>query len=170
MFAYSRLSKVGGVDALTLALNVHIDNLCEGCQYHSFPYEAPSILASDKVNGRRKMLLFDNKNKVMEIVLKLKNELEQSNKNEGKDFDIDSSISEYLPFFTCKNMFIDRYFQQDISMYVYCKDFNISPYQGSYGDQPSIWLQKYNIIKISMDKREKRLIQKAEMKKGIKNG
>jgi len=115
-------------------------------------------------------LLFEDENKVWEIALKLKEELEQSNKNLGKEFDIDMSIFEYLPFFSCSNIFIDDAFQSDISMYLYCKDFNIQPYKGSYGEQPSIWIQKARIIKNSIDKREKRLIEKANMKQGIKNG
>ena len=115
-------------------------------------------------------MLFDNEDKVWEMTLALKKELEQDKINKGKNFDVAMSIFEYLPFFACKNIFLDNNAQKDISMYVYCQDFNIPPHSGSYKDQPSLWIQKYNIIKSEMNKREKRQIDKNKMKQGNNNG
>ena len=94
--------------------------------------------------------------------------------DEGKSFDIASSVSQQLPFFSCMNIMLDRQAQKDISKYLYCKEFNISPYDGDYGMQPYRWISKVNIIKSAMGKREereyKRAQREAEMKKGNING
>jgi len=92
----------------------------------------------------------------------------------GKSFDIASSVSQQLPFFSCMNIMLDRQSQKDISQYLYCKEFNISPFPGEYGIQPYRWINKVNIIKVAMNKREERMQKRAqrdaEIKAGNKNG
>ena len=56
-----------------------------------------------------------------------------------------------LPFFSCKNMVLDSEAQKDIAQYIYCSDFGISPYKGSYGEQPKKWVEKSFIIKKLMN-------------------
>ena len=92
----------------------------------------------------------------------------------GKSFDIASSVSQQLPFFSCMNIVLNKEYQKDISQYLYCKEFNITPFPGSYGDQPQRWMNKVNIIKTAMNKREERMQKRAqreaEMKAGESNG
>jgi hypothetical protein len=55
----------------------------------------------------------------------------------------------------------DAQSQKDISRYIYCRDNNVPPYPGNYGDQPQKWIEKSFVIK--------NLIQK-EKAKAMKNG
>ena len=47
-----------------------------------------------------------------------------------------------LPFFACTNTIINDNAQKDIARFMYARQFKISPYKGSYGDQPSKWIEK----------------------------
>ena len=79
--------------------------------------------------------------------------------NEGKSFDVSRSINAQLPFFTCKNLFHSKENQTDIQRYIYCQDFNIQPYPGSYGEQPVLWIEKAFIIKSALAKLNKDKIE-----------
>ena len=91
----------------------------------------------------------------------------------GKSFDIASSVSQQLSFFSCPNIILNNECQSDISQYLYCKEFGVTPFPGSYREQPARWIHKVNIIKNAMSKREERMNKKAqrevEIKKGKKN-
>lgn len=89
---------------------------------------------------------FKTDHDVWEVVDLLIEETKQANL-EGKSFHIATSIMAQLPFFACKNMFLDREAQKDIARYIYSKDFGITPYQGSYGEQPKIWVEKSFLLK-----------------------
>ena len=73
------------------------------------------------------------------------------NEEKGKSFDVAKSTMAQLPFFSCKNMVLDEKSQKDIAKYIYCNDFNVQPYKGSYGEQPKIWIEKSFIIKKLMN-------------------
>jgi len=73
------------------------------------------------------------------------------NLEKGKSFDIAKSVIAQLPFFACKDIVLDGQAQKDISKYMYCSNFGISPYKGSYGDQPKRWVDKSFLIKKSMN-------------------
>ncbi len=92
----------------------------------------------------------------------------------GKSFDIASSVSQQLPHFCCMNIVIKPKYQRDISQYLYCKEFGVTPFPGAYGEQPQRWINKVNIIKNAMGRREERMHKQAqreaEMKVGTKNG
>tara|TARA_R100000234_G_scaffold117354_1_gene95674 strand:+ start:603 stop:755 length:153 start_codon:yes stop_codon:yes gene_type:complete len=45
-------------------------------------------------------------------------------------------------------------------MYVYCNETNTPPYPGSYNETPSIWIDKYYIIKQALAIRERKLTEK----------
>ena len=60
--------------------------------------------------------------------------------------------------------------QKDISQYLYCKDFSISPFPGSYIEQPMRWIKKTSIIKFALSKREEREYNKQQQKLGNNNG
>ena len=88
----------------------------------------------------------------------------------GKSFDIASSVSQQLPFFSCINIVLDKQSQKDISQYLYCKEFSVVPFLGDYGMQPQRWINKVNIIKVAMNKREEREYKKAQREANIKAG
>ena len=88
----------------------------------------------------------------------------------GKSFDIASSVSQQLPFFSCVNTMIDKKAQKDISKYLYCKEFNVPPFPGSYESQSNRWIVKSNIIKTAMSKREQREYKRAERDAKMKAG
>ena len=60
-----------------------------------------------------------------------------------------------MPFFCCPNVIHDREMQRDIERYIYCEQFGISPYPGSYGEQPAKWVDRVFIIKNTLAKRQK---------------
>lgn len=130
--------------------------MCGGCEYHQFPYEAiPPII----IDGKRKSITFDCKEDVWDIVDLLIEEVYEFNKR-GKGFDVGQSINVQLPFFTCINHLRDSGIEKDISRYMYCKEFNVPPFKGSYGDQPALWSYKAFIIKNALAKKEKSTIDK----------
>ena len=88
----------------------------------------------------------------------------------GKSFDMASSVSQQLSFFSCRNIVMNHESQKDISQYLYCKEFNTSPFEGSYGDQPHRWINKVNIIKVAMSKRDDRMQKKAQREAEMKQG
>ena len=88
----------------------------------------------------------------------------------GKSFDIASSVSQQLPFFSCMNIMLDRQSQKDVSQYLYCKEFGVVPFPGDYGQQPQRWINKVSIIKTAMGKREEREYKKAQREAEVKNG
>lgn len=134
---------------------------CGGCSYHQFPYKAqPPIL----IDGKRDFITFTCKEDVWNVIDLLIEEVHENNKK-GKEFDVSQSINAQLPFFTCRNHLSDIDIQKDINRYIYCSEFNIPPYKGSYGEQPSLWSQKAFVIKNAIAKKEKNLIEKTKKEK-----
>lgn len=82
----------------------------------------------------------------------------------GNSFNYISDIYEQLPFFCCYNKLVDSECQKDIAKYIYCKETNTPPYEGAYSDTPSLWIEKYYIIKTAMAMRDNKL--KEKMKNG----
>ena len=82
----------------------------------------------------------------------------------GKGFDIASSVSQQLSFFSCPNVILNNESQSDISQYLYCKEFGVTPFPGSYKEQPARWVHKVNIIETAIAKREEREYKKAQAK------
>ncbi|MBT6757401.1 MAG: hypothetical protein HOA84_03620 [Candidatus Jacksonbacteria bacterium] len=54
---------------------------------------------------------------------------------------------------------LDQDAQKDISRYIYSKDFGISPYGGSYGQQPQRWIEKTFLLKNLMQRQENKAKQ-----------
>ncbi len=141
-----------------------MDNWCEGCEFHTYPYEA-QVPISGEANR-----VFTCDEDIWDVVKLLIAETKETNEKMGKSFDIPSSISQQLPFFSCMNIVLNKEYQKDISQYLYCKEFNTSPFEGSYGDQPHRWINRVNIIKVAMFKREDRMQKKAQRKANVKAG
>jgi len=87
------------------------------------------------------------------------------NNKKGMRFDVAQSVNAQLPFFTCRNILIDKDILKDINRYVYCQDLNVSPYNGNFGQQPALWIDKYFIIKNVFAKVEKQKINEIKQRK-----
>ena len=147
-----------------------MDNWCEGCRFHTYPYETKIPISQ---RGKFPIKVFRSDEDIWDVIKLLITETKEINDG-GKSFDIPSSISQQLPHFCCINIMLDRQAQKDISQYLYCKEFGVIPFPGDYGMQPQRWINKVNIIKVAMTKREERMHKKAqrevEINKGINNG
>ena len=87
-------------------------------------------------------------------------ETELMNVRSNKNFDVSMSIASQIPYFACKDVFLDIFIQQDIKRYIYCKENSVSPYPGSFSEQPYIWVEKYFVMKNAFAKLEKNIIDK----------
>ena len=85
------------------------------------------------------------------------------NKKHNKKFEIHQSILSHIPFFTCSNHFLDKNLQRDIQRYNYCTKMKVSPYGGSYGNQPKKW------IDMQYYRKDVKLYPEKEYNKSIKS-
>ena len=125
--------------------------------YHEYPYRAQIPILID---GKYETRTFTSDDEVWDIIRLLIDETKQHIK-EGSNLHIAESVMAQLPFFACSNMIIDENAQKDISRFMYAKQFKISPYKGSYGEQPKKWVDKSFMFTYIIER------QKA---KAIKNG
>jgi len=122
---------------------------CGGCKFHSYPYEAELPV---KIDGEYKTQTFTCDENVWDVVDLIIEETKEMSLKQNKDFSIASSVKSQLPFFACNNVMYDKDCQKDIERYIYSENFGVQPYPGSYGDQPSRWVQKSFIIKKIINK------------------
>jgi len=66
-----------------------------------------------------------------------------------------------LPFFACKNMMLDKDAQKEIERFMYARQFKISPYKGSYGEQPKKWVQKSFILSNLVERQKAKAMKDA---------
>tara|TARA_Y100000593_G_scaffold15250_1_gene29595 strand:+ start:335 stop:760 length:426 start_codon:yes stop_codon:yes gene_type:complete len=131
---------------------------CGGCRYEEYPYKAQLPIFKD---GKRPLWEFKSDKDIWKAVDLLIEELHENNKK-GKEFDIEQSVQAQLPFFCCINRIFDKNIQKDIQRYMYCEKFGISPYEGDYGKQPCLWVEKSFIIKKAFARLESNQINKAK--------
>tara|TARA_R100001594_G_scaffold50636_2_gene83884 strand:- start:491 stop:889 length:399 start_codon:yes stop_codon:yes gene_type:complete len=125
--------------------------------YHEYPYKAQiPVLIEGKYTSRT----FRSNDDVWDVIRLIIDETKEENKK-GGSFNIASSVMAQLPFFACVNMMKNIKAQEDIARFMYARQFKISPYQGSYGDQPRKWVEKSFLLTGLIER------QKA---KAIKNG
>ena len=143
-----------------------MDSWCEGkgCPFHKFPYVAQIPVRIDKKYERRTFTCEEDVHDIIKLLIK---ETEDFN-NEGKSFDVALSVSKQLPFFSCMNILYNQEAQENVAKYIYCKEFGISPYPGSFGEQPKKWVDRAFLIKKALAKREESMINK--QKEGVNNG
>ena len=122
--------------------------------YHTYPYKAQIPILID---GKYETRTFISKGDVEAVIELLIDEVKQTNQ-EGNDFNVAQSIVKQLPFFACTNALLDKQSQKDISRYVYSESFGISPYKGSYGEQPSKWVEKSFLIKSVIERKKTKAI------------
>ena len=113
------------------------------------------------IDGVRETRVFTCEDDVWDVIDLLIEEVYENNEK-GKEFDLAKSINAQLPFFTCKNIILDKGIQKDIQRYLYCNECNVPPYKGDYGEQPALWVDKYFLIKKALAKRENTMINKSK--------
>jgi len=106
--------------------------------YHEYPYKAQIPVLID---GKYETRAFTSDDEVWDVIRLLIDET-QEHINEGSNLHIAESVMAQLPFFTCGNMMMDKNAQKDIARFMYARQFKISPYKGSYGEQPKKWVEK----------------------------
>ena len=104
--------------------------------------------------------MFGSDDDVWDVIDLIIEETQEYNK-EGRSFDIAESVSSQLPFFACKNIVLNKDAQKDISRFLYSKEFGISPYKGSYGEQPKKWIDKSFMLKRMMSRAQEKAQKKA---------
>ena len=118
--------------------------------YHTYPYKAQIPIIFD---GKYQTRTFTSKSDVEAVIELLIDEVNQTNQ-EGNNFNIAQSVVKQLPFFACANVLLDKQSQKDISRYIYSEQFGISPYKGSYGEQPAKWVEKSFLIKSIIERKK----------------
>ena len=148
----------GGRKSLQVAFNVLNDG-CGGCQYESYPYEAQlPVRIDDKYIIRE----FKSDEDVWEVIDLIIEETKEFNEKQNKSFDISESVVVQIPFFACRNILIDDSVKKDVQRYLYCEKFNVPPYEGGYGSQPFLWIEKTFLIRKYLAKLESREKNKAK--------
>ena len=144
---------------------------CGGCQYCEFPYEAQLPVKTENGYETRE---FKSQDDVWAVINLIAQETRQLNLEQGKDFDVSKSIISQIPFFTCVNHIRDGKYLKMLRKYLYCTETGTPAYKGGYGEQPARWVQYYFIIKNTIAKKEKTMMdnakREAKMKQGAKNG
>ena len=77
----------------------------------------------------------------------------------GGSFNIGESVMAQLPFFACNNILLDKESQKDIARFIYSRDFSISPYEGSYGEQPAKWVAKAFLLKSLLERQKSKAMK-----------
>tara|TARA_Y100000592_G_scaffold5068_1_gene7219 strand:- start:1750 stop:2133 length:384 start_codon:yes stop_codon:yes gene_type:complete len=118
--------------------------------YHTYPYKAQIPILID---GKYETRMFTSNEDVEEIMELLVDEVKENNAK-GSSFNIAESVVKQLPFFACPNVLLNSQAQKDISRYVYSQQFGISPYKGTYGEQPQKWVEKSFLIKSIIERKK----------------
>ena len=118
--------------------------------YHTYPYKAQIPILID---GKYQTRMFTSNKDVKAIMELLVDEVKENNAK-CSSFNIAESVVKQLPFFACPNVLLNSQAQKDISRYVYSQQFGISPYKGTYGEQPYKWVEKSFLIKKLIERKK----------------
>lgn len=118
--------------------------------YHTYPYKAQIPILID---GKYQTRMFTSNEDIEAIMELLVDEVKENNAK-GSSFNIAESVVKQLPFFACPNVLLNSQAQKDISRYVYSQQFGISPYKGTYGEQPYKWVEKSFLIKKVIERKK----------------
>ena len=116
------------------------------------------------INGKRETWEFKSDDDVYKVIDLIIEETQEFNKTSGKSFDISESVVSQMPFFACTNVLANKDIQKDIKRYLYCEKFNVPPYDGGYGNQPYLWVEKVFLIRKYLAKMESKKIKQAKEK------
>ena len=125
--------------------------------YHKYPYEAQIPILID---GKYETRTFTSDSDVWDVIELLISETKEE-MEKGRSLNVAGSVMVQLPFFSCKNIIYNEESQKDISRFMYSRQFNISPYKGSYGEQPKKWIEKSFLLSTLIER---------EKAKALKNG
>ena len=123
--------------------------------YHEYPYKAQIPILID---GKYETRTFTSDDEVWNIIRLLIDETKQHIK-EGSNLHIAESVMAQLPFFACSNMIMDTKAQKDIARFMYARQFKISPYKGSYGEQPKKWVEKSFMINHIIERQKAKVVK-----------
>ena len=123
--------------------------------YHKYPYNAQIPILID---GKYETRTFTSNEEVWDVILLLIAETKENNEK-GSNLNIAQSVMVQLPFFGCKNMIFDEKAQKDIARFMYSRQFRISPYKGSYGEQPKKWVEKSFILNNLIERQKAKVIK-----------
>lgn len=107
---------------------------CEGCPRHEFPYKAQNPFSGEKIEIRGK----DD----IETLL-----LEGMEVNIPRQYSLGQNLYFNLRTCICPLQLYDDWSQEQIKAFMYCKEFHISAFPGSYAEQPAWWLDASTIIR-----------------------
>ena len=123
--------------------------------YHKYPYEAQIPIL---IEGKYETRTFTSDEDVWNVIRLLIDET-QKHIEEGSNLHIAESVMAQLPCFSCSNMLIDAKAQKDIARFMYAKQFNTSPYKGSYGEQPKKWVDKTFLLTHLLERQKSKAIK-----------
>ena len=116
------------------------------------------------------MVTYENEDDVWEMIGDLYIEAKETYNVRGSD-ENDPILDVYhqLPYFCCPNVVLDMDIQSDIQRYIYCKEAQTQPYEGSYGDVPFKWLSIHfalrNSIELQQSEHRKKYQRKLEQQR-----
>jgi hypothetical protein len=123
--------------------------------YHTYPYKAQIPVL---IEGKYETRTFTSKDDVWEVIDLIIAETKEENKK-GSSFNIASSVMAQLPFFACSNVIMDQKAQQDISRFMYVRNFNVPAYNGSYGEQPKKWVEKSFLLNNLIERQKAKVMK-----------
>ena len=126
--------------------------------YHKYPYEAQIPVLID---GKYEVRTFTSDDDIWDVIELIKEETKSHNEK-GRSFNIAEAIMAQLPFFSCSNFIINENAQKDISRFMYSRQFKISPYKGSYGEQPKKWVEKSFMLNNLIERQKAKAIKDAK--------
>ena len=110
--------------------------------YHEYPYKAQIPIL---IEGKYETRTFTSDKQVWDVIHLIIDETKELIK-QGSNLNVAQAVMAQLPFFACKNIMLDMDAQKEIERFMYARQFKISPYKGSYGEQPKKWVQKSFIL------------------------
>lgn len=109
------------------------------------------------IDGQYNKQRFESKQDVWDVIELIIEETKEANM-QGSNFNIAESVLIQLPFFACTDIFLNKQSQKDIARFVYAKDFNVPAYDGSYGQQPSKWVEKSFLLKSIIEQQKSKVM------------
>ena len=123
--------------------------------YHTYPYKAQIPVL---IEGKYETRTFTSKDDVWGVIDLIIAETKEENEK-GSSFNIASSVMAQLPFFACSNVITDQKAQKDISRFMYARNFNVSAYKGSYGEQPKKWVEKSFLLNNLIERQKAKVMK-----------
>ena len=125
--------------------------------YHEYPYEAQIPIL---IEGKYETRTFTSDKQVWDVIHLIIDETKELIK-QGSNLNVAQAVMAQLPFFACKNIMLDMDAQKEIERFMYARQFKISPYKGSYGEQPKKWVQKSFILNNLVERQKAKAMKDA---------